>query len=473
MIEVEQARKCLRGKCNFMRQACEGEQKVFMELEKAYSWLPLSSWGAVFPAGVAPADLGLHTETIHDEAGSAEEGVVFDTGSPFKTLKVKIQVGSSLSTKVLEPAKQLRPAQGVDTMRWANKELLQKEWPKALHSHSCPSIDAMKQQAKDLVEQRNKAPPPPPPPQPQQQPAEAEATPAVAGEPQQQDLDAVDSDNELCDPAVLLQSHAATTPGKGKSKKGDKKERGKPEQKKPAAKRQQTNVASVSRSSLAGQKQEGRQSCGGSVCSGADRAARSRSPARSVAPSAAVSAVGSTAQKEKIKLERQHGKYMSLLDLTSIVNGKAVGNEINNSKRIIDAMDLREQGSAEVVELRAKVRLAELARSLNVQNLPQLSKQARLDGLKEVWDHLSEIPEDWATAVFCAALKDTLAVASTELSTVEGRQKLLEMLSPEGDPGAKLEIGHTQHNIQTLHVFIGNVRACDKLMSLSFSSIPA
>ena len=427
MAEVEQARKCLRGKCGFMRQSCDGHQKVYMELEKSFSWLPLSSWNKVFPPEIVPADLGLSADTIYDEAGVPEQGVAFDKGSPFKTLSVRVQVGSCLNTQILEPQNQLRAGQGKDTLRWANKELLQKDWPKVLHGQAaCSSVDLMQQRAREILEERARQP------QPELQPAAAvpELPPPALEAANDADLDSEDSATEMPDPTTRLNALVELgAGGKGQKRKGKGSSRGRGKN---------TKVADVRRVSGARPSSSGASVVGGHGLGstlGAESSVsrhRSRSPAGS---RTGASTVASFREGHKDRLLNQQLKYMDAVDLVAIVSGKALGNEINHSRRIIEALEAREPGCAEAVELKTKVRLATLARELNVQNLASAPKAKREEGIKELWQHLPEVPAEWAKAIYLVLLKDTVSIANASLENAEGRKLLIDMLSLNGPPG--------------------------------------
>ena len=400
--EIEGCRKVLRGKgLRWYPQNVWEDQDLNIAMLKDYKWLPEVKFAKMYP-NLAPADVGVEVSEMVNELGVVERGFVLDDDTPLKTLRVSCRTGVRMETRFMDGARQLHANQGKDTLMFAQKASEVGGAVKSGVAFQAPTFSELNARARARL-----AAPAPPPPEPVSQ-TQAEAAPQ-----QVSDGDEMDSENE-CDPAELLAGTRSQNPKDGPKGKG--KGPGKGKGKKRAHTQCHTdptppNRASASSAAAVGSGPEGpalrhdveQATRRRRLSDGADtRTVRSRSP-RSVVSLNKVSTA---------HLLQQQNKYLKTLNqegLHSLLLGAKMGNDINNSVRVIEALEQRSAETSESVELQASVHLAQHAKKLTVDTMHLLDRTERKERLQALCSHMSSFPLKWSTSLVLMAVKDLVS----------------------------------------------------------------
>ena len=141
--------------------------------------------------------------------------------------------------------------------------------------------------------------------------------------------------------------------------------------------------------------------------------------------------------QEKIKAQKE--KYLQLVDLRKLVAGVALGNELALAERVAKALDQRDKGCDDFIELHSHLVLAKHAKALKVDSIGLLPARERQERLTALVPHMPSMPKAWCGAILCCAVKDfvlSMQVDSEEWTLQPA--KWLSMVMPRrAEPGCQ------------------------------------
>ena len=374
----------------FTREDFDDQDAVTMTMERSYTFITDGDFEKYFK--VKPSTIGLKSETLTLETGAEASGVVLAEDTPFRKLTVSHSQRTALTRSLHNSAHQLRPEQGTDFMRlWRVRT-----WPTSF-TKAATTVTEVMAKAEEALKKQSEVPPAHPPPAP------LAALDSVSGV--NDDEEPEEEEDEVAASVAAAEGMLQMRPSEGKSGKGKGKSKVRKE-KNDKQKPRQSGGGFSKRASVAASTQA---SCSTHIAGSVDTAQsgsthRSRSPARS----------GSKTPQERLLAQCVKYTLSGLLRLSRVVGGDNAGQDVNQAKRIADAMEKLPRMEAEALSLRTHLDLVSLARLASVDGMAASPRKSAMRFCDKIYKKMDAVPPVWACTILQCHLRDWLDVLKFE-----------------------------------------------------------
>eukprot|EP00971_Amphidinium_carterae_P324232 6443539-Amphidinium_carterae.2 len=367
---------------------------------------------------------GIALDSLPNERGEMMKVVIMEDSSGTSPMRLYARsiIAQTEKTDIVQPAPEaLRKEQANDVMQWYQKDMV-KQRPQGLtRTMSVAEIQRMVELAKKEAER--KAAEPAEEPTENQEDATAEATEELAEESEPEEENALEAFAVPRLPSEMAKEEKQRKKGEkgGKGgkrggRKGSKSGKGRapvpsvPSQSALSADSSSHSAADLDESMSVVSRKRG--------LSPQSQAAESTTRRRVSGKSSVAGGSGPSAVPW-LRLVENASKYMEQLDLRLALEGKLNGHALNQSLRILEAMQKTKPYAPEVVQLRAKRNAVATAVKITAEKLGTVSEEVLQESLGEVMPQMDcELPMNWKVGLLTRTVTD-LALSLDSIEDVK------------------------------------------------------
>ena len=409
---------------DFLPEQFSQDDKVKISMERTFKFITDADFESLYK--VKPGVCGLTSEVLKSETGALISGVLLqDDTWPFRTVRVSSASEQSLSRMHHNAGHQLRPGQGADVAAQCHVEFL-KELPLCLQKATPTSLAEIKAKVEESIQreaeraQNPTASVPAPLESTLKKDDRAEAEDGKEEEDEEEEDEALRKARGCRQGGETAVQAFSSGRGRGKAKAKGKM---KPETK--------SSKRFLSPGKLSPRSRTKRRKFDADVDDG--RTVISIASTRG--PSEGGSTPGS--KTKQTDLVAQSLKYKNFLRLSRILAGGNIGQDLNQSRRILSAMEDKMQYNETYLDLSSHLELVAAAQKLSVDSIGSLLQKDREALLEQVFRKLDAIPSEWAVQVIVCYVRDFVPVM--QASEVPDYVERIMPVAPEGVEGASLE----------------------------------